>query len=270
MEIKQQLIASTAKTYTGFNPCSSITAHETANLRYGAGAQQHANLQTKGNVRDASWHCSVDDTEAIQSFPDSRQCWHAGDGAKPDGGNKTSWALEICVNVDSDFDLAVANAVDVIQQKMRKFGIPLSRVYQGVHQHNHWSGKNCPTFLRSGSRGITWDEFLSMVNGSAATPTTNPKPTTKPAPSGGFSMASLPRLVWTSNSTNKNEYDGRVQGLLAAAGVDPGMLDDYAGPFSRAALAVFQRMTNSGDGKGNADYFVGAKTWESLLTGKRW
>lgn len=34
-----------------------------------------------------------------------------------------------------------------------------------VVQHNHWSGKNCPRNLRSGSKGVTWKSFINKVKG---------------------------------------------------------------------------------------------------------
>ena len=132
MRIREQLVSSRAKTYGDGNKALFITVHETANRNRGAGAQAHANLQTRGNVRNASWHIQVDDTEAIRSFPDSVQCWHAGDGRGP--GNLNSIAIEICVNVDSDYERALANAAEVVRQLRAEHGIPATRVVQ----HNRW------------------------------------------------------------------------------------------------------------------------------------
>lgn len=77
--IKEQLVASRNLTSSGDNPCNYITVHETANTNKGANAQAHANLQSKGNSRTASWHYQVDDKEIIQSYPDNVRCWHAGE-----------------------------------------------------------------------------------------------------------------------------------------------------------------------------------------------
>ncbi len=79
MKIKNQLVTSRARTSGEGNPCTSITVHETGNTDPGADAQAHANLQSNGNVRQASWHITVDDKQAIRSFPDTVKCWHAGD-----------------------------------------------------------------------------------------------------------------------------------------------------------------------------------------------
>lgn len=260
MEIRQQLVASRSKTYGEGNPVDFITIHETANSSIGAGAQAHANLQSKGNVRDASWHWQVDDKVAIQSFPHTVRCWHAGDGRGT--GNLSSIGIEICVNADGDFRKAVENAATLVRTIMAEEGIPLERVVQ----HSRWSGKNCPTFLRNGSRGITWNDFLNLVKGVVTPPA---KPPVAP-PKKENLMAELPVLDWRKQNTAYDAMTERVQGLLAAADCYTDRLDGRRGPKSLAALRTFQIRSNSGDGRGGADMFIGPRTWESLLLGKRW
>lgn len=152
----EQLVTSAAQTYGGISRCTSITVHETANTSVGANAQAHANLQSSGNVRQASWHITVDDTEAIRSYPDTAQCWHAGSSAAD------SIAVEICVNADSDYNAAFKRAAAVVASLRATHGIPRSKVYD----HAHWTGKNCPTVMRATGR---WQEFLNLTEG--ATPT---------------------------------------------------------------------------------------------------
>ncbi|MEK3887440.1 N-acetylmuramoyl-L-alanine amidase [Bacillus sp. FSL K6-3431] len=153
--IKKQLVSSRTITSGGGNPCNFITIHETGNEDKGAGAQTHANLQSNGY--SASWQYQVDDKEIIQSYPDSVRCWHAGDGGGK--GNMESIGIEICVNPDSDFKKAVANAAELVKHLMKKHNIPLTNVVQ----HNRWSGKNCPTNLRNGSKGINWLGFMKLI-----------------------------------------------------------------------------------------------------------
>jgi len=155
--IKKQLVTSRAKTYSGKNGRKYITIHETANTSEGADAQAHANLQSKGF--SSSWHWTVDDKQAIQSFPHTVQCWHAGDGRG--NGNLNSIGIEICVNQDGDFKKAVQNAAELVKKIMAEENIPITNVVQ----HNRWSGKNCPAFLRSGEKGVSWNDFMSMVKG---------------------------------------------------------------------------------------------------------
>ena len=182
VKIKKQLVSSRTLTYGNGNPKKSITIHETDNFKNGANAQMHANLQSRGNSRRASWHWQVDDKEAIQSFPHSVQCWHAADGHGP--GNTSSIAIEICVNSDGDYQKAVENAIELTKHIMKEEDIPASNVVQ----HNRWCGKNCPRYLRSGSKGPTWSGFVQALTKSgghvdykpqtSAAHVDKPKPTT--------------------------------------------------------------------------------------------
>lgn len=152
---------------------SSITVHETANRSRGAGAQAHANLQANGNVRQASWHIQVDDTEAIRSFTDDMKCWHAGREAAD------SLSLEICVNEDSDYDKALENAADVVKQWREKHNLGRG----DVKNHNDWTGKNCPTILL-GRGQSAWENFVAA---------TDPGTSSKPASGGSSSSSSSSR-----------------------------------------------------------------------------
>lgn len=135
-----------------------ITIHETDNEAAGATDEAHARLQLGGNSRLASWHIQVDDNSAIQSLPFNESAIAAGDGVNGPG-NRKSIHIETCVNKGGDFKKAVANVADVTRQLMKQFNIPLCNVVQ----HNHWSGKNCPRHLRSGDKGVTWDDFLALL-----------------------------------------------------------------------------------------------------------
>lgn len=159
---KQHLVnASTrrARTYSGTSTKSSITVHETANTSRGADASAHARLQAGGNSRAASWHEQIDDHEAIQSFPHTARCWHAGWLAR------NSIAFELCVNADGDFRAMVANAAERIAEVAEDESIPQRK----IRQHHHWTRKNCPTFLRAGNRGVTWKAFKAKVQSARST-----------------------------------------------------------------------------------------------------
>ncbi|MCM3111087.1 DUF3597 family protein [Lederbergia lenta] len=194
MTIKQQLVSTRSNTYGESNPCNYITIHETANYSKGAGAQVHANLQSNGY--SASWHYQVDDKAVIQSFPDNVQCWHAGDGRGK--GNLESIAIEICVNLDSDFKKAVENAVELVKNLMIKHNIPLNKVVQ----HNHWSGKDCPHNLRNGYKGVNWNTFIDFVKRAPKgnKPVTVMPPTTEKGPAQSKPSASKPLQMTTMKS----------------------------------------------------------------------
>src|SRR5690625_4048759 len=155
VKITKNIVNRTDRVYGYNNKKKYITIHETANTSKGADAATHGRLQQNGF--SASWHYTVDDKQAVQSFPHSAQCWHAGDGKG--NGNLNSIGIEICVNSDGDFKKAVKNAAELVKKIMSDEGISIGNVVQ----HNHWSGKNCPTNLRNGSKGITWADFISLV-----------------------------------------------------------------------------------------------------------
>ena len=164
VEIKQNLSANNHH-FWGTNPCNFITIHETANTNKGANAEMHARYINNGS--SATWHYTVDDKQAIQHYIDSRQCWHAGDGSGK--GNRESIGIEICVNSDGNFNKTIENAVELVKILMKKHNIPISNVVQ----HNHWSGKNCPYNLRGNRKGISWNDFLTMVKGKSKPPDTD-------------------------------------------------------------------------------------------------
>lgn len=162
VKIRKDLVSSSViknASYGYGNPKSHIVIHETANQKPGADAAAHARLQKGGNSRAASWHYTVDDKEIVQSFPDDVKCWHSGSAY-----NSKSIGIEICVNSDGNFKKAVQNAAELTKYLMKKYGIPVKNVIT----HNVCTGKDCPHFLRSGSKGITWNGFLNMLDGKVS------------------------------------------------------------------------------------------------------
>lgn len=141
--------------FDGINPINYITIHETANKSKGANAEMHARYINNGS--GATWHFTVDDTQAIQHYTERTQCWHAGDNTGK--GNTESIGIEICVNEDGNYLKAVQNTAELVAELMKKHNIPIGN----VKQHNYWSGKNCPTQLRNGSKGINWNQFIEKV-----------------------------------------------------------------------------------------------------------
>lgn len=169
MKVKQQLvpnrIANRVTSGSG-NQRRWITIHDTGNTASGANAQAHANLQSRGNVRNASWHYQVDNKEAIQSFLDTTRCWAAGDGLG--NGNMNSIQIEICINRDGNYRKSVENTIELTKHLMKKYNIPASRVVR----HRDWDGKYCPRQLMNGKDGLTWSWFKSQLV-AKATPKTS-------------------------------------------------------------------------------------------------
>lgn len=159
MKIKQQLVKSSKLVTAGNNPGKYIAMHETDNTKPTATAQSHADLQTRGNDRDVSWHWQVDEVQAIQSFRNDQKCWHAGDGLKGRGLNE-SIAIEVCVN--GDVAKAWENAARLAARLLEDKGVQASSTAD-ILQHFNLSGKNCPSQLRAGKHGLSWQKFLSNV-----------------------------------------------------------------------------------------------------------
>ncbi|WP_112181367.1 peptidoglycan recognition protein family protein [Paraliobacillus zengyii] len=162
VNIIKQLVPSSIvnkRSYGYGNPVNYITVHQTGNANKGADAEAHANIQSKLNPREASWHYSVDDKESYQSFEDEVKCWAATDGQGP--GNTQSVHVEICINSDGDYEKAVKNGAELVKHLLDKHNLSLN----DVKQHHDWYNKNCPAQLRAGKDGITWGDFLNMVEG---------------------------------------------------------------------------------------------------------
>lgn len=129
-----------------------ITVHMTGNRSPGADAEAHANWAYAS--APYSWHLTNDDREVWQHLLLTEQGFHAGDGAGP--GNTTSIALEICMNADIDQVAAYELGVKVV-----RYLLALGHGKQGVVQHNHWTGKNCPELIRA--EPGRWEWFLEQV-----------------------------------------------------------------------------------------------------------
>ncbi|MCY3881666.1 MAG: N-acetylmuramoyl-L-alanine amidase [Chloroflexi bacterium] len=130
-----------------------ITIHQTGNPRPTADAHAHARWM----AREApySWHATIDDHEVWQSLDWGEQGWHAGDGAGGPG-NTTSIGLEICMHEGIDEAAADLNAA-WLAARLRLDG----HGYEGIVQHNHWTGKNCPALIRA--EPGRWEHFLEQV-----------------------------------------------------------------------------------------------------------
>lgn len=138
-----------------------ITIHNTGNTSKGSDADNHAKyLRGAGKDLTVSYHYAVDDHQAVLIIPEKENAWHAGDG-RNGTGNRKSLAIEICENSDGDLKKATDNAVLLVQELMKKYGIPISNVVT----HSHWIRKQCPRRLLAGEP-YTWEAFLKKVQGN--------------------------------------------------------------------------------------------------------
>ena len=81
------------------------------------------------NNNSTSYHIAVDDKEAIQGIPFTRNAWHAGDGASGTG-NRKSLSIEICYSKSggSRYTAAEENAVYVAARLLHKYNLPIDRL----------------------------------------------------------------------------------------------------------------------------------------------
>ena len=104
-----------------------IVIHDTGNKAKGANA--YANYSYfNGGDRQASADFFVDCARIIQCVEiENNYSWAVGDGQGKYGiTNQNSVSIEICVNSDGMYDIAVSNAVDLAAYLLKKYNLPLS------------------------------------------------------------------------------------------------------------------------------------------------
>lgn len=135
-----------------------IVIHDTGNINRGANADAHFRYFNSGN-KSASAHYLVDNETIIQIVEDYNAAWHCGDGKGRYGiTNSNSIGIEICINSDGDYLLAVFNTIFLVRYLMEKYQIPVERVVR----HYDASGKTCPRTL-SGNSWARWKGFLNSI-----------------------------------------------------------------------------------------------------------
>ena len=138
-----------------------IVIHDTGNTDKGSDADANFSYFNTGN-RNASADIFVDDHSAIRANDYMYYySWHCGDGGGRYGiTNANSVGIEICINSDGNYALAVSNAVEVTRQLMRELGIPADRVVR----HYDASRKCCPASM-SANNWTKWNEFKARIVG---------------------------------------------------------------------------------------------------------
>ena len=161
MDIKRLIVSDAVSNRVSFgrgNPRNYLTIHQTGNTAAGANAKAHHNLQARSGI-GYGWHWQVDDHEAIQTHDHDFKIWHAGDGRGK--GNTESISIEICVNLDGDYNQSVENGAKLAALILKEENIDISKMVQ----HNYWTGKNCPEQIRACKNGICWSHFVEKVRG---------------------------------------------------------------------------------------------------------
>lgn len=122
-----------------------IVVHDTGNPRSGADAYAHYRYFSQPG-RNASAHYFVDSKEVIQTVEDHKAAWHCGDGRGRYGiTNSNSIGVELCINLDGDWEETKSRGIVLIRELMSKHSIPKERVVR----HFDASGKLCPRRMSS-------------------------------------------------------------------------------------------------------------------------
>lgn len=131
-----------------------ICIHNTANDA--SAIQERNNVARDSNTAEISFHIAIDDKEAIQLIPFTRNAWHAGDGANGQG-NRYYIAIEICYSLSGGerFINAEKRASKEVAALLKQYGWTLAN----VKKHQDFSGKYCPH--RTLDTG--YQRFLNMI-----------------------------------------------------------------------------------------------------------
>lgn len=129
----------------------------------------------QNNVVKASAHYFVDDTTVYRSVPELKVAWAVGghlySDVKNTGGgsmygvitNRNSINVELCDTIrDGTYrasEATLANAVALCRDLMKRYQIPISRVYR----HFDVTGKHCPRYFMDET---AWEQFKSRLEES--------------------------------------------------------------------------------------------------------
>lgn len=168
----ERMIAKT-HCYLGQNKPSYVIIHETDNWSKGANARAHATAMKNGNLA-GTVHYYVDSQECYQTLEHQDGAWAVGDGHGKYGiSNLNSINIEICVNPESNYYLAVDRAAELAAMLLNQYGWDTSH----LKRHYDASRKHCPRRILD--EGL-WDNFVKCTasymkkQGGVATPAASP------------------------------------------------------------------------------------------------
>lgn len=151
-----QKMISKKNCYIGQNQPKYVVIHETDNWSKGAGARAHATAMKNGNLA-GTVHYYVDSKEIYQTLEHSDGAWAVGDGKGKYGiTNRNSINIEICVNPESDYYIAVEKTAELAAMLLNQYGWNTSH----LKRHYDASRKHCPRRILD--EGL-WENFEQMV-----------------------------------------------------------------------------------------------------------
>lgn len=142
--------------YLGQNKPAYVVIHETDNWARGANARAHATAMKNGNLA-GTVHYYVDSQECYQTLEHQDGAWAVGDGHGKYGiSNLNSINIEICVNPESNYYLAVDRAAELAAMLLNQYGWDTSH----LKRHYDASRKHCPRRILD--EGL-WDNFVKCT-----------------------------------------------------------------------------------------------------------
>lgn len=231
--------------YIGQNKPAYIVIHETDNWSKGADAKAHATAMKNGNLA-GTVHYYVDSKSVYQTLDHSDGAWAVGDGKGKYGiTNRNSINIEICVNPETDYYVAVDHAEQLAAQLLKQYGWGTDR----LKRHYDASRKNCPRRIQAEGR---WPEFVKKTAAyMKGTTTVNNTSTTK-------STVTLTDKIETQFPVIQKGSKGiAVSMLQAMLGVK---VDGDFGNDTDTSLKAFQKNV-----KLTADGICGADTWTKVI-----
>lgn len=151
----ERMIAKT-HCYLGQNKPNYVIIHETDNWSKGANAHAHATAMKNGNLA-GTVHYYVDSQECYQTLEHQDGAWAVGDGHGRYGiSNLNSINIEICVNPESNYYLAVDRAAELAAMLLNQYGWDTSH----LKRHYDASRKHCPRRILD--EGL-WDNFVKCT-----------------------------------------------------------------------------------------------------------
>ena len=231
--------------YIGQNKPTYIVVHETDNWSKGADAKAHATAMKNGNLA-GTVHYYVDSKSIYQTLDHADGAWAVGDGKGKYGiTNRNSINIEICVNPETDYYVAVDKAEQLAASLLKQYGWGTDH----LKRHYDASRKNCPRRIQAEGR---WPEFVKKTAAyMKGTTTVNNTSTTK-------STVTLTDKIETQFPVIQKGSKGTAVSMLQAMlGVK---VDGDFGNDTDASLKAFQKNV-----KLTADGICGTDTWKKVV-----
>lgn len=153
-------------TYAGANNPTYIVVHETDNYRKGAGAKTHAQAQAAGHLSTfVHYYAGSDGVYQAAEHADGTYSIgkeYGGNHSIKDATNRNSINIEICVNEDGDYNVALLNAIELVKYLIQTTGIPAEYVVR----HYDAKGKYCPRKMLDNP--ALWEDFKKQIRGGEA------------------------------------------------------------------------------------------------------